>query len=191
MSKQKTHHDRGTWFIAVDILLFLVLLLFVFSMFLWDNEGGNEDPSAVNTLNMLVTIDDTYALDLYREEGKGNPVRVRLLDEEEAFGTIEWIAKNTYLLRCDMDYVKESRYYGGVWELNDLRLLNGTRLSLSTALADFTATVISSPTEEIPGTDFLFETETDSAEETTKEFREDETTVQDNGTTDETTVGGK
>ena len=186
MPKQKKRNDRETWFVAVDILLFLVLLLFVSSMFLWDNDGETTDPSAVSTLNVLVSVDDAYFETLYREEGNGSPVRVRLLDEEEAFGTIEWIVGNTYLLRCDMEYVKESRYYSGVWELNDLRILNGTSLSLHTSLADFTATVLSSPSLELPETDFLFVTETDEATGT-----EEETTAQGGGSTDADTGNGK
>ena len=167
-------------------------------MFLWDDGGETADPSAETTLNVLVSVDDAYFETLYREEGQGNPVRVRMLDEEDAFGTIEWVVGNTYLLRCDMEYVKESRYYSGVWELNDLRILNGTSLSLHTALADFTATVLSSPSLELPDTDFLFVTETDSTAETTKEppaddttEKEEETTAQIDGTTDENTENGK
>ena len=198
MPKPKKRHDRETWFVAVDILLFLVLLLFVSSMFFWDGGEETTDPSAVTTLKVLVSVDDAYFETLYREEGQGNPVRVRLLDEEEAFGTLEWVVGNTYLLRCDMEYVKESRYYSGVWELNDLRILNGTSLSLRTSLADFTATVLSSPSLELPDTDFLFVTEIDSTAETTKDSpvdetteKEEETTAPIDGTTDGDTENGK
>lgn len=152
MSKPQKHRERGSWFIAIDIFLIFILMFFLFSLFLWDNEDSAEESSSAKTLKVFVTIEDDYFADLYQQEGNGDPVRVRFLNEEEAFATIEWVEGNTYLLRCDMKFVTASRYYENLWEVYDLRLLRGTQLSLHTELSDFTATVVSVPFTEFPDT---------------------------------------
>ena len=152
MSKPKKHRESGSWFIAIDIFLVFILMFFVFSLFLWDNEGSAEDLSSAKTLKVFVTVEDDYFADLYQQEGNGDPIRVRFLNEEDAFGTIEWVEGDTYLLRCDMKFITASRYYENVWEMYDLRLLRGTKLSLHTELSDFTATVVSVPFTEFPDT---------------------------------------
>lgn len=179
----KIHENKNgssLWFVVVDILIILLLAGFIASLFLIEETGGGDDADPeVERLIFAVTVEDIYDESLFLQEGNGNPILLRFNEGDSVFGWLSYGQDGQFYVECARSAVRESQDLDGLWYLGDTMLLNGTVLSVKSALADFSVTIISLPQLALPGT---VGTTEDSPEEEREPISDDK--VNEDVTTD-------
>ncbi len=183
--------SSSLWFIMVDILIILLLAGVIASLFLLDKTGGgNDEDLDVERLTFAVTVEDPYDVSLFLQEGKGVPIPLRFSEGENPFGWLSYGQDGQFYIECARSFVRASEDLDGLWYLGETMLLNGTALSVQSALADFSVTVVSLPRLMLPGTAGTTESApADTNEPSADESGADGGVTEDDMSTDEASVG--
>ena len=172
--------NSSLWFVVVDILIILLLAGFIASLFLIEKTGGGDDADPdVERLTFAVSVHEPYDEALYLQEGKGNPISLRFYEGEDVFGWLTLGDDGQFYIECARSSVRASEDLDGLWYLGDTMLLNGTVLSIRSALADFSVTVVSLPQLMLPGEVGTTEERPPEVDDPNPEIGEDEPTSDD------------
>lgn len=136
---------RAVWFGVVDIMILLILVGFICSMFLMDGRTNQQNDNSQDCLVFSVSVQSPYHETLFRQEGGGASVSLRVADGTTAFGSLYLAENGIFYVECDLSAVDASEDREGIWMLGDTVLMSGALLNVESELADFSVTILSVP----------------------------------------------
>lgn len=145
MKAARVAKERESRFIALDILIVFVLLVSIFSLFLWDGGKNNADDTSEprEQIAFRVIPDEAYIDYMVSQGDPEMGTELFRVTDRRTIGTLYRGKDGTYYLVCDLSDLR--RTVDGSYHIGDTALLLGSEILVRSERADFSLLLISAP----------------------------------------------